>query len=92
MNVQNINYKNNINFNGAIKLPRRVGKEVIIDFAKQINTTTNLLVGDKNVSFRFNDLDKESEALEYLKRKNIVYMHYNDPLLSVDDFKNFAKD
>lgn len=96
MNVQNINYANNknsnINFNGAIKLPRKVGKEVIVDFSKQFHDLSDFYVSDHSVNFRFHDLDKENEALEYLKMKNVNYIHYNDPTLSVDDFRNFAKD
>lgn len=96
MNLQSINFTNNkktnIDFNGAIKLPRKVGKEAIVDFSKQFHDLSDLLISDHNISFRFHDLGKENEALEYLKMKNVNYIHYNDPLLSVDDFRNFAKD
>lgn len=88
MQIQN---NQNINFKGAIKLPVKKDRELAKHLSSTLEKCSETLYSDNYVSFKFHNLFDENSTLEYLRKKAAVYIHYDDPNLTTEEFREFAK-
>ena len=91
----NMNSMSNLNFNGAIKVPRfqkggPVAREIIAKDKESGEHKIRSSQIDGDINMRFLDPETEASAVDYLKQQGVNnYIHWNKPNLGALEYEKF---
>jgi len=91
----NMTSTSNLNFNGAIKVPRfqiggPVAREIIAADKQNEERKIQSSQIDGDINMRFLDPETEASAVDYLKQQGVNnYIHWNKPNLGALEYEKF---